>query len=183
MRLTADWIRSGIVRCPDCNRDFEATVFDPPKQILRVVEVTQAGPDGGSSCANHPGNAAVTSCRRCGLFICALCDMNVGDGSYCPSCFDRIREEGTLPATTTKFRDYAAMARIAMLAGVFFTFLFLGPIFGAVGLHYARRAIRQRRTAGEGAVGPTFSLIFAILEIIGGLAWIAIAFGAMRWGK
>ena len=30
-RLTADWIQSGTVICPDCNKPFEATAFRPPR--------------------------------------------------------------------------------------------------------------------------------------------------------
>ena len=30
-RLTADWIQSGTIICPDCNKPFEATAFRPPQ--------------------------------------------------------------------------------------------------------------------------------------------------------
>src|SRR5262245_6897729 len=119
-RLTADWIRTGIVRCPDCSRDFEATAFTPSARRLHVAQVATAGPVEANACANHARNAAVTSCQRCGLLICALCDMNLGTGSYCPACFDRVRTEGTNPAVAGKTRDYRAMARVSVIAGFFF---------------------------------------------------------------
>jgi len=105
--------------------------------------------DGTSVCANHARNAATTNCVRCGLFICALCDMNVGTGSYCPSCFDRMRQEGSLAAATTKTRDYFSLARIASVAGLFFTFALLGPLFGIVAISYQKKGRDQRQKNGE----------------------------------
>ncbi|MBV9494916.1 MAG: hypothetical protein JOZ54_11770, partial [Acidobacteria bacterium] len=102
-RLTADWVRSGIIQCPDCSRDFEATAFHPPQRRAKIVEV-MAVVDGANACANHARNAAVTTCQRCGLFICSLCDMNVGTGSYCPSCFDRLRASNELRGSSARYR-------------------------------------------------------------------------------
>src|SRR2546423_4630031 len=144
-KLMADWIRSGIVRCPDCNHDFEATAFTPPAPKLKVAEVATIGPDGASACANHARNVATTSCTRCGLYICSLCDMNVGSGSYCPSCFDRVRTEGSLAAATTRFRDFGSMARVAAIAGFLFMFMFLGLPFGLLTIYYANKGIKQAK--------------------------------------
>src|SRR3954470_4194752 len=130
-RLTADWIQTGIVRCPDCNRDFEAMAFRPPTHRLVVEHVAASGPIGANACANHAKNAAVTACQRCGLLICALCDMDVGTGSYCPACFDRLRSEESLQPAATRYRDYASMARVAMIAGLFFSSMFLGIPFAS----------------------------------------------------
>ncbi|MGH9422360.1 MAG: hypothetical protein ACRD3J_20455, partial [Thermoanaerobaculia bacterium] len=86
-RLTSDWLRSGTIICPDCNKPFEATAFRAPQRQIEVVSVAAAlTPEGANACANHARNAAVTSCGRCGLLICALCNMDVGTGPFCPSC-------------------------------------------------------------------------------------------------
>lgn len=171
-RLTADWIRTGVISCPDCRRTFEATAFHPPQPRLRVAEVTMT-PEGANACANHARNAAVTSCQRCGLFICALCDMSVGSGSYCPACFDRLRAEGSLKGTSTRYRDYGRMALISLIIGVFFTSLFMGWAFGIVSLIYSRKALKQRQAEERSTVGVRIVSILAILEIIGGLAFVA----------
>ena len=117
-RLTADWIQSGTIICPDCRKPFEATAFRPPQRRLEVVSVAASlTPEGANACANHAHNAAVTNCVRCGLFICALCNMDVGTGPHCPSCFDRLQADDALSPAATRYRDYASMARIAMIAG------------------------------------------------------------------
>lgn len=173
--LTADWIRTGAITCPYCSGAFEATAFNPPprRQIV-TTEVMTVGPDGANACANHTRNAATASCQRCGLFICALCDMDVGAGSYCPTCFERVRTEGTLQSAARRYRDFATMARSAAIAGLFFSIMLLGLPFGAAAVYYGVKARKQRRNEGRSVVGVTFTMIFGILEMLGGLASIAL---------
>jgi ribosomal protein L37AE/L43A len=175
-KLTADWIRTGIVRCPDCNREFEATAFNPPAKRLKVVEVAAVGPDGASACANHARNVATTSCTRCGLFICALCDMNLGSGSLCPACFDRARAAGALPSIATKTRDYYSMARVAAVVGMFFTMFFAGPLFGTLALFYQSKGRKERRARGDDpwTAGAIAVMLIAVLELGGGAIYDAI---------
>jgi uncharacterized paraquat-inducible protein A len=183
-RLTADWIQSGTIICPDCNKPFEATAFRPPQRRLEVVSVAAAlTPDGANACANHARNAAVTNCMRCGLFICALCNMDVGSGPHCPSCFDRLRADDALAPAATRYRDYASMARIAMIAGLFFSFMFMGIPFAAASLFYARKGFKQLRAEGRSKIGLIIIIIVAVLEIIGGIAWIAVLIVGLSQGK
>jgi uncharacterized paraquat-inducible protein A len=184
-RLTADWIHSGTVICPDCNKPFEATAFRPPQRRLEVISVAAAlTPEGANACANHARNAAVTNCVRCGLFICALCNMDVGTGPHCPSCFDRLRAEDALSPAATRYRDYASMARIAMIGGLFFSFAFMGIPFAAASLFYARKGYKQLREEGRSRIGLTIIVVVAILEIVFGIAWIAlliVGLANMKW--
>jgi uncharacterized paraquat-inducible protein A len=172
--LTSDWIRSGIVTCPYCSRAFEATAFHPPERKQQLVEMAAVTPDGTvNACANHAGNAATASCQRCGLFICALCDMNVGSGSYCPSCFDRVRSEGKLPAAR-RYRDYASMARTTAIFGLLFWSIGLGPVT----IYYAVKGRRQRRADGQRVIGVTITMLVGVLET---LALLAVL-GALTYG-
>jgi len=174
-RLTADWIHSGIVICPDCNKPFEATAFRPPQRRLEVVSVAAAlTPERANACANHERNAAVTNCVRCGLFICALCNMDVGTGPHCPSCFDRLRADDALAPAATRYRDYASMARIAMIAGLFFSFMLLGIPFALVSLYYSRKAFKQLRDEDRSKIGLIVVIIMALFEILAGIALIAL---------
>lgn len=169
---------TGTVTCPNCRARFEATAFNPPQRRMQIVEVAQSGPEGANACANHERNTAVTSCTRCGLYICALCDMNVGSGSYCPSCFDRVRTEGTLGAATTRFRDYGSMARVSAVVG--FLFMALGLAFGPLAIYYARKGIKQANADGRPTVGIRIAMAFGILEAIVGAAFVGfIILGVM----
>jgi uncharacterized paraquat-inducible protein A len=172
--LTADWIQTGVVRCPDCNRDFEAMAFKPPARRLVVEHVAASGPIEANACANHAKNAAVTACQRCGLLICALCDMDIGTGSYCPACFDRLRNEDALQPAATRYRDYSSMARVSMIAGLFFSFMYLGILFGSASLFYARKGFKQLRAEGRSSAWLAITVIVAILEILGSLVMIAL---------
>ncbi len=179
--LNAATLRSGTLICDYCNRPFEATVFQPPQRRQQFTEVVgAAGPEGANACANHARNAAVTSCQRCGLFICSLCDMNMGTGSYCPSCFDRVRSEGTLKPVATRRRDYASLARLTAIVGILFWFAW--PILGGMVVYYAPKAMKQRREQGRSTAGMVVVMILGILEIIGGFAIYAFMIFALMKG-
>jgi hypothetical protein len=173
--LTADWIKgSGIINCPNCSRAFEATTFNPPQrqQVAAAAEMATVGPEGANACANHALNAATASCQRCGLFICALCDMNVGSGSYCPSCFDRVRTEGTLQPAARRYRDYATMSRTFALAGLFLTFFLLSIPVGAAAMYYGFKARKQRREEKRSSGGVVFFILFGLVDVLIGLGYI-----------
>jgi uncharacterized paraquat-inducible protein A len=170
--LTSDWIRSGAMICPFCGRTFEATAFSPPpRKQVATTEVVTVGPEGANACANHARNAATASCQRCGLFICGLCDMNVGSGSYCPSCFD---------AAPRRYRDFATMARSSAIAGILLITV-LGLPLGVAAMYYGVKARRQRRQEGRSTAGVTITIIVGLLEALGSLA--AIIFILYAIGK
>jgi uncharacterized Zn finger protein (UPF0148 family) len=161
----------GTVHCPSCMRAFEATSFQPREARHQAVQVVTETPDGtAAACANHAGNAAVTSCQRCGLFICALCEMNTGSGTYCPSCFERVRVE-TLQGGA-RYRDYASMA----ISGAVVGFLCMGAFIpvGPFVIYWAMKGIRQRRTEGARATGVVVALILGILETLAIVAAVVL---------
>lgn len=174
--LALESVQAGTNYCSSCSNEFEATTFRPPERVVRpTTEVIATGPEGASACANHVRNAAVTSCQRCGLFICSLCDMNLGDGSFCPSCFERVRSEGALRTAVTRYRDYTGMARISVLAGMLC--FWLSPFLAPLAIYLGVKAVRQRREEGTSTAGAIVLIVFAALEFIFGLALI----GLMVW--
>ena len=171
MPLDAATFRSGPVQCTYCNRPFEATVFHPREAHHRAVQVVTDTPDGvAAACANHAGNAAVTNCQRCGLFICALCDLNVGEGSFCPTCFDRARSQGSL---ATRYRNYATMATSTAILGIFINLL------GPFAIYYARKGMKQRQEEGAPRGGMIVALVLGILETLALLTFIGLIVAAI----
>ena len=51
-----------------------------PEQIPDPIRSNQGAP-----CPTHPGAASITTCRRCGSFMCETC-VGLEDGSLCPAC-------------------------------------------------------------------------------------------------
>lgn len=174
-------LHPGLIDCPFCGKDFEATPFQPRNRRHEAVQIVTETPDGvAAACANHARNAAVTSCGRCGLFICALCDMNVGDGSYCPSCFDRVRTDSTGSNRGTRYRDYATMAVSTSVIGLLCPTLPLGPF----AVYWGIKGVKQRRAEGTGAAGPIFAIILGSVETLAILFFVTLMIiGILTEGK
>jgi uncharacterized Zn finger protein (UPF0148 family) len=162
---------AGVIPCPACDRTFEGTPFQPRAVRHQAIQVVTETPDGtAAACANHAGNAAVTNCQRCGLFICALCEMNTGHGTYCPSCYERVRTE-TLQSGA-RYRDYASMAISGAVIGLLCSFIPVGPFV----IYWGYKGIQQRRTEGVRPVGPIVAMVIGSLSTLAMIAaFVAIA--------
>lgn len=159
-------LTDGPVSCPHCGGEFEARVFHPPTRHARVLQLAQSGPEAAGACANHPRNAAVTTCDHCGIFICSLCEMNVDGGRYCPTCFERLAAEGTLQSARMRFRAYGSLAGLTALAGLFFSGFFLGLPLGILSLYYVVRGFRTRRESGASILGLIIATLLALVDIL-----------------
>lgn len=153
-------LRTGLMECPSCSGAFEATPFQArPRRHAAIASVTETPEGVAAACANHAGNAAVTSCQRCGLFICTLCDMSVDGTSYCPSCFDRMRTEGTLQ---TRYRDWATMAWSAVIAGFLCSMIPLGPL----AIYWGVKGLRQRRMEQRAVTGVIAAMVVGAIQTL-----------------
>jgi len=170
--LEHETLISGTVRCPHCGNEFRAVRFSPPQRNVRVVELAATGPEGGHPCANHPGNAAVVNCDRCGAFICGLCQIDADGMSLCPACFDRLSAEGALESSRTKFRDFGGLASTSAAAGCLVYFLCV--LFGPLAIYYGIKGLRQKKALGEseGIAGIWVAMALGLLETAAGVAFI-----------
>jgi hypothetical protein len=163
-------ITEGEDICPSCQGFFEAHVFRPPQRVSRVVQLAEAGPEGASACANHLRNAATTSCDRCGVFICGLCELEIGGVRYCPSCFDRLSENGTLDPAQARRRDYVSLALVMAFLGLV---PFAGVVPAGLAIYYAIRAFNTPELREGRMTTIVVSLLLAIGTLIGNiLLWL-----------
>lgn len=163
--LTLATVGDGLNNCPNCAGEFEARVFRPRTRSQRVVQLAQGGPEGAGACANHPRNAAVTSCERCGIFICSLCELDVDDAKYCPGCFERLAQEGSIASARVRFRDYGALAVFASVAGLPLSFLLLGLPAGVLAFYYVYKGFQTRRQSGAPVTGLVVGAILGLIDI------------------
>jgi len=160
-------MHDGANVCLECLGDFEARVFHPPQRSARVLQLAQSGPDGAVSCANHARNAAVAACDRCGLLICSLCQLDMESGKLCPSCFERLSQDGATDTTRTRWRDYGSLAGVWAFAGLIFSAVFFGIPLGLLSLYYCVKAFRNRESRS--------SLVFVIIALFVAIADIFIS--------
>jgi len=172
-------LHDGSMRCPACTTAFEARVFHPPQRSARVLQVAESGPESATACANHARNVAVASCDRCGLLICSLCQLDVGGTTYCPSCFERLSQEGAIATAKNRMRDYGNLAIVWAAAGVVFSIFFLGIPLGILSLYYSYRALRSRENRGS-IVSVIVAVIFALGVIAFGLFYFYSLFQVTR---
>lgn len=74
-------------RCPYCQRRMQFRLWPA---IRHSSSAAAAMPD-QATCFFHPEKAYQACCQRCGRFVCALCDLQLGAEHVCPTCFERGR--------------------------------------------------------------------------------------------
>jgi hypothetical protein len=165
--------------CGRCGKTFEIVRFDPVEPRLVVAEVAAAGPEAGAPCARHARNQAMASCQRCGQFMCGLCRIDADGRSCCPPCFERLSSEGALASTVTKFRNFAGIASLCMVAGLLF--MIAGAPLGGLGAYFCIKGIGDKRSRGEtdGVAGLYVRLVVCIFVALGGVLVLLAIFGAM----
>lgn len=112
-------ITPGAVTCPNCNGDVVPVATETGwqscpycKKRLQIwlwpsmrhnTSATAAMPD-QATCYFHPDKAFHACCQRCGRFVCALCDLQLGAEHVCPTCFERGRADTGLNGGKAEWR-------------------------------------------------------------------------------
>jgi len=165
--IALDKITPGEDICTICRGLFSTAVFHPEKRVTRVEQIGAEGPESSSACANHPRNVAVTSCERCGLFICSLCELELFGGKYCPACFDRMTQEGG--DVQKEFRNWRGLALGISLSGLFLSFVMVGIPFGFLTFYYIIRGFRDPESSRDQYLGLIIAGVIALLDIAIGI--------------
>ena len=166
--LDLTFLEPGEQICPTCLDPYFATPFHPSEPRRPTIErLAEAGPGGAIPCGVHAGNAAMANCSRCGVFMCALCRIEIDGQEFCPSCFDRLTSEGVLSSARTRFRDYQGLSLSLGVLGLLLCFF--GVLTGPLTLYTVFRAVQQKRQMNE--KGGMVSLIVAALLGLAQIGW------------
>ncbi len=113
-----------LVPCPSCRSPVTAEVFPA---FLRPLdqgfsgEVLLTADEAG--CFYHPQKRAVRPCGGCGRFLCALCDLEVGNEHLCPACLEAGVRAGSMQHLESQRTRYDRIA-LAVAVIPMFTFYF-----------------------------------------------------------
>jgi hypothetical protein len=109
------------VRCPACDSRILVELFPA---FFRSSAVGQTGEpileEGVASCFYHDQKKATVHCDACGRFLCALCDLQLDQRHYCPSCLHTARAKGRMPELDNQRTLYDSAALVTALWPILF---------------------------------------------------------------
>jgi hypothetical protein len=143
----------------------------------------------GGRCANHPDRESVSTCARCGNFMCTTCSAG-GSEPFCPSCRQRTgmgafpfhRDDFSFDRlwnfTFEAWKKQWVMLSVAILAlgGIYMAGIFVMQIFIGGGTAVLAQAGRGDKDV-IGALAGLFAVLFVgylILALVMGVGFIGI---------
>ena len=137
-------------------------------------------------CFFHPENRAAVSCDRCGRFICAVCDMQLGVRHLCPTCLSSGLGAEKLPELVVRrflWADTALLIGIVpLLFFIFFpAFIVTGPaaVFCAVFGWKRPGSLPRGRRHWAAVVG----LIGGLVQLTIWVGWLLLITNSPVWMK
>ena len=91
---------AGWQSCPYCEKRLQIRAWP----ILRNSSNAATAMSDQATCFFHPDKAFQACCQRCGRFVCALCDLQLGAEHVCPTCFERGRVDTGLNGGKAEWR-------------------------------------------------------------------------------
>jgi len=164
--------------CPYCQKRLQICVWP----VVRQNNNAATALSDQATCFFHPDKAFQACCQRCGRFVCALCDLQLGAEHVCPTCFERGRADSGAEASKAewRYRDvlYDSIALTVGWGWILFWPTIVAAIPAVVFLHVRyRKAPRSYLIPRSGwrfwvaYVGLVWlPLLFAIPFIIGWMA-------------
>lgn len=170
--------------CPQCRVPLRIAVL-PAATVSRPPASTGAPAVAGEAvCFFHSTRSAVVPCDRCGRFLCALCDLPLGDTHLCPSCLESGMRGGSGTELETRRLRPDLIAAYLLLLGM----LSCGLLFPVTGLAAVVVAWRYR-SAPPSLVDPSarrLRLLVAagmVCFILGLAEWAWVFTQAVPWMK
>ena len=91
---------TGWHSCPYCQKVLQFRLWPVAHHNSSAV----AAMADQATCFFHPEKAFQACCQRCGRFVCALCDLQLGAEHVCPTCFERGRAASGLDGGKAEWR-------------------------------------------------------------------------------
>ena len=125
--------------CPYCQKWLQIRVWPIVRENGNAVSALSDH----ATCFFHPDKAFQACCQRCGRFVCALCDLQLGAEHVCPTCFERGRSDSGAEAGKAEWRHRDVLYdSIALTVG--WGWILIWPVFvaalpGVIFLHVKYR--------------------------------------------
>jgi hypothetical protein len=100
LEVVASETKMGWQDCPGCEKRLQIRTWPVARQRINPAA---ALPD-QATCFFHPDKGFQACCQRCGRFVCALCDLQLGAEHVCPTCLERGRADAGLNSGETEWR-------------------------------------------------------------------------------
>lgn len=160
---------SGWQSCPYCQKPLQVRVWPAVRQNSSVAIALSDQ----ATCFFHPDKALQACCQRCGRFVCALCDLQLGTEHVCPACFERGRAGSGPEAGKAewRYRDvlYDSIAVTVGWGWILFWPSIVAAIPTVIVLHV------KYRKAPRSYLIPRSGWRFWMAYV--GLAWVPLLFG------
>lgn len=183
-----------VVPCPDCGADIAPAEINTEWQTcpycdklleIRVWPVVRHNTNAATAlsdqatCFFHPDKAFQACCRRCGRFVCALCDLQLGAEHVCPTCFERGRGSSGSEAGKAewRYRDvlYDSIAVTVGWGWILFWPSFVAALPAVIFLHVKYRKAPQSYLIARS--GWRFWVAYV------GLAWLPLFLASAIFGS
>ena len=99
-RLSPQATPTGWQDCPFCQKRVQIRLWPVARNVTKAADALPEQ----ATCFFHPDKAFQACCQRCGRFVCALCDLQLGAEHLCPTCFERGRAKSGPGAGGSEWR-------------------------------------------------------------------------------
>src|SRR6202007_607093 len=114
--------------CPFCQKRLQIRFW---RTVRQNTSAAAAIPD-QAACVFHPDKGFQACCQRCGRFVCALCDLQLGAEHVCPTCFERGRGNSGADTGKAEWRHRDVLYDSIALTGGGVWILFWPTIVAAI---------------------------------------------------
>jgi hypothetical protein len=125
--------------CPSCANRLQICLWPVGRKSNRAA----AALSDQATCFFHPDKLFQACCHRCGRFVCALCDLQLGAEHVCPACFERGRSDSGVEAGKAEWRHrdvlYDSIAATIGWGWILFWPVFVAALPAAIVLHVKYR--------------------------------------------